>query len=222
MKVCGNFNIDLNSINAILITHEHTDHTKCLPMLSNNYDIPIYITKKTLNALPFKEKINYNNIKFFDLSKDFYINDLKVYPFNIPHDAVEPCGFNIYCENKKISIATDIGYIDNKLLNYLKESSSILLESNYDPNILKYSKYPYLLKQRISSKSGHLSNIEAGKAISYLSDYGLNNAMLIHLSKENNFPELAYQTVLQELKSKDNIRLNIAPRNSPSKLYNVI
>ena len=97
-----------------------------------------------------------------------------------------------------------------------------MLEANYDPNILKYSKYPYLLKKRISSSDGHLSNIEAGKTVSYLSSYGLKSAMLIHLSKENNFPELAYQTVIQELENQKNIKIDIAPRNNPSKLYNVI
>ncbi len=214
--------MDLHEIDAVLITHEHTDHIKCLSMLSNNYDIPIYITKKTFEAIPFKEKINLNNIIFFNISKNFYINNLKIQPFSISHDAAEPCGFNIYSNNKKISIATDLGYIDDKILDCLKDSSTILIESNYDPNILKYSKYPYLLKQRISSKSGHLSNIDAGKAISFLSNYGLNSAMLIHLSKENNFPELAYQTVIEEFPKNNNININIAPRNFPSKLYNVV
>ena len=190
-------------------------------MFSNKYNIPIYITKKTWNALPFKEKINSNNINFFTISKEFYIQDLKILPFKTSHDAADSCGFNIYSENKKMSIATDLGCIDKNLLNYLKDSSSILLESNYDPDVLKYSKYPYLLKKRIASKDGHLSNIEAGKAISYLSNFGLKNAMLIHLSKENNFPELAYETVIQEI-NRNKITLDIAPRNNPSKLYDVI
>lgn len=134
-----------------------------MPTLSNKYNIPIYITEKTWNALPFKDKINKNNIIFFNILEDILIGDLKVFPFNTHHDAVEPCGFNIYNESKKISIATDLGHIDNTILNYLKNSSSILLESNYDPEVLKFSKYPYLLKQRISGTSGHLSNIEARK-----------------------------------------------------------
>ena len=217
-----NFNIDLNEIDAILITHEHTDHTKCLPMLTNKYNIPVYMTKKTFDALPSKEKINSNNIKFFNISDELKINDLKIFSFNVPHDAAEPCGFNIYNRNKKISIVTDLGYVDESLLNNLKDSSSIILESNYDPNVLRYSKYPYLLKKRISSNLGHLSNIEAGKTIAYLSNYGLKNAMLIHLSKENNFPELAYQTIIEELNNQNDITLNVAPRDNPSKLYNVI
>lgn len=190
-------------------------------MLSNKYAIPIYITKKTFNNLQFKEKINLENINFFNISEEFFIEDLKIFSFHTPHDAADPCGFNIYNKNKKISIATDLGYIDENLLEHFKNSSAILIESNYDPDVLKYSKYPYLLKKRISGLNGHLSNIEAGKTLSYLSDYGLNNAMLIHLSKENNFPELAYETVYQELNNK-NISLDVAPRNSPSNLFNVV
>lgn len=213
--------ININSINAILITHEHIDHIKSLATISNKYNIPIYITKKTLSAIPINFKINIQNINFFNILDKFLIGDLEIFPFNTHHDAIEPCGFNIYNNNQKISIATDLGYIDNDLLEYLKNSSSILLESNYDPDVLKCSKYPYLLKQRISSKNGHLSNTEAGKTLSYLSNYGLNNALLIHLSKENNFPELAYETVYQELSIKNNFSLNIAPRDNPSKLFNV-
>lgn len=214
-------NLNIDSINAILITHEHIDHTKSLATLANKYNIPIYITKKTFKALPIKSKINSENIVFFNILKEFSIDDLKIFPFNTYHDAVEPCGFNIYSNNQKISIATDLGYMDDTILSYLKNSSSILLESNYDPDVLKCSKYPYLLKQRISGKNGHLSNIEAGKTLSYLSNYGLNAALLIHLSKENNFPELAYETVNQELPVSNNFSLNIAPRDNPSKLFNV-
>ena len=132
-----------------------------------------------------------------------------------------PAGFNIYNFNKKISILTDVGHISEDLLGYLKNSSSILLEANYDPEILKCSHYPYILKQRISSNNGHLSNASAGKAIANLYDFGLKSALLIHLSKENNFPELAYQTVITELANCKNFNLDIAPRDNPSKLFEV-
>lgn len=132
-----------------------------------------------------------------------------------------PVGFNIYNSNKKISIATDVGHMSEELLSYLKNSSSVLLEANYDPEILKYSRYPYMLKQRISGDTGHLSNASAGKALANLYDFGLKNALLIHLSKENNFPELAYETVKTELKNCKNFCLDIAPRDNPSNLFEV-
>ena len=115
--------------------------------------------------------------------------------------------------------------MDNKLLNNLKESSFILLESNYDPEILKCSNYPYLLKQRISGPNGHLSNSTAGKTISELIKTDLKEVMLGHLSKENNFPELAYQTVVEELEKNNvdlnEIRVSVANRYNPSKVIKI-
>ena len=108
------------------------------------------------------------------------------------------------------------------LLNHLKNSTSILLESNYDPEILKYSSYPYLLKKRISGDNGHLSNMMAGKTLATLYNSGLKNALLVHLSKESNFPELAYETVQNEISNCKNLCLNVAPRDNPSKLFEVI
>lgn len=130
-------------------------------------------------------------------------------------------GFNIYNSNKKISIATDLGHISKDLLDYLKNSSSVLLEANYDTEILKYSSYPYILKQRILSNIGHLSNNLAGQALSSLYNSGLEKALLVHLSKENNFPELAYETVITEFTNKKNICVDVAPRDKPSLLFEV-
>jgi len=215
------FNLSLNDINAIFITHEHIDHTKSLGMISSKYNIPVYATNGTWNALG-KIKVTNENKNIMKLNKSFEFMDLRIFPFETPHDAEEPCGFNIYSGNSKISIATDIGHIDETLFNHLKDSSFIMLESNYEPNILKVSSYPYLLKKRISGNTGHLSNVDAGITISNLVNYGLENALLIHLSKENNVPEIAYQTVIENLqKNNQNINLHIAPRDNPSQIFNI-
>ena len=191
--------------------------------MSNKYNIPIYANKKTWDALDnISIKILEENKKYFNISENFEIGDFKIFPFSIPHDAADPCGFNIYYNNKKISIATDIGHMSEELLNHLKNSTSILLESNYDPEILKYSSYPYLLKQRISGDNGHLSNLMAGKTLANLYNSGLKDALLVHLSKESNFPELAYKTVYNEISSCKDFSLNVAPRDNPSKLFEVI
>ena len=170
-------------------------------------------------------KISSENIKCFNPSENMEIKDFKIYPFKIPHDAANPCGFNIYTSNKKISIATDIGHMTSEIIHKLEDSSFILLESNYDPNILKYSKYPYLLKERIAGPNGHLANSDAGKTISYLLKSGLNKVMLGHLSKENNFPELAYKTVIEELMEnnydENNINISVASRVNPSAIINI-
>lgn len=217
----SSLDIDVNDIDAILVTHEHSDHVKGLGTISKKYDIPVYANSKTWDAMPEQEnKIIDKNKKKFQMCDKFEINDLKIIPFEIPHDAANPCGFNIFYDNQKISIATDIGHMTSKIIHGLEDSSFILLEANYDPNILKCSKYPYPLKQRIAGPNGHLANSDAGKTISYLINSGLKNVMLGHLSKENNFPELAYKTVVDELiESKfdeNTINISIANRFAPS------
>lgn len=226
-KICealASINSSIEDIDAILITHEHSDHVQSLGLLSKKYNIPIYINEETFNALSNaqKEKISEDKINFFINDKEFYFNDLTIKPFSIPHDAANPCGYNIHNGKRKISIATDLGHINDSILNNLKNSSFILLESNYDPSILQVSKYPYSLKERIKGPKGHLSNETAGKLISALSSNELKEVMLGHLSKENNFPELAYQTVTEELMRNNidlnTLRLSVANRYNPSKI----
>ena len=196
--------VDPTDIDAILVTHEHSDHVKGLGTFSKKYDIPVYANSRTWDAMEEQaSKINEKNQKHFTIEENFEIGDLKIHPFKIPHDAANPCGFNIIHNNKKISIATDIGHMTSNIAHKLEDSSFVLLEANYDPNILKCSPYPYLLKQRIAGPNGHLANIDAGKTISFLLNSGLEAVMLGHLSKENNFPELAYKTVVDELISNN-------------------
>lgn len=222
----ASINVEIENISAILITHEHIDHTQSIATLSKKYNIPVYANKKTWEAMPDKmEKISKENIFYFNNNKTFNLKNLSISPFDIPHDAANPCGFNISDKSSQISIATDIGHMTNNILDNLKDSKFILLESNYEPDVLKCSSYPYKLKERIFSPIGHLSNIEAGKTISYLSNFGEKNIMLGHLSRENNFPELAYNSVLEEMRNTNcvmkNITLEIADRFKPSKFYEV-
>lgn len=218
-------NINPTQIDAILVTHEHSDHVKGVGTFSKKYNVPVYANKETWNAmLAQKEKISEENIKYFNFSR-FSIGNLDILPFSIPHDAANPCGFNVFYNNKKISIATDIGHMTTEIVEKLENSSFILLEANYDSNILKCSSYPYILKQRISGPNGHLSNDTAGKTISYLVSHGLNTVMLGHLSKENNFPELAYQTVVNQLiennVNEDIFHLSVANRYTVSPIIEV-
>lgn len=216
--------VDPSLIDAILITHEHSDHIKGLSTISKKFDIPVFSTKETFEAMPTcTEKLLSKNIKFIEPTTKFCINDLEILPFKIPHDAANPCGFNIIKDSNQISIATDIGHMTNSILKHLENSNFILLESNYDTEVLKCCSYPFKLKSRIAGATGHLSNTIAGKTISYLIQNGnLKTAMLGHLSKESNFPELAYRTVVDEMISshyeKNSISLSVANRDYPSKL----
>ncbi len=218
-----NLNVDPSTINGILITHEHSDHVQGLGTFAKKFDLPVFVNQKTLDAMPKqKEKILEKNINIFKIEEKFEIGDLKIKPFSIPHDAANPCGFNIFKDNKKISIATDIGHMTNGVIKNLEDSIFIMLESNYDPEVLKYSRYPYILKTRIAGPTGHLSNESAGKTISHLLNSGLQQAILGHLSKESNFPELAYKTVVDEIISsnhnENNLKLSVASRDIPGNI----
>ncbi len=221
-----NFDVNPSLIDGILITHEHTDHIQSLGTFAKKFNLSVYVNQETLDAMPTqKEKIPEENIKKFKVGEKFEIGDMKIKSFSIPHDAANPCGFNIFSNNKKISIATDIGHMTNDILKNLEDSIFVLLESNYDPEVLKFSRYPYNLKSRIAGPTGHLSNEMAGKTISHLLQSGLQQAMLGHLSKESNFPELAYKTVIDEIISSnynvDSLKLDVASRDIPGNLISL-
>ena len=212
---------DIHCLDAILITHEHTDHVQGLGTLSKKFDIPVYANAKTWDAMPSqKDKILSTNQRTFLPQDSFEIGDFMIHPFSIPHDAACPCGFSICHGEKKVSIATDLGHMTTEIMNSIEGSDFLMLESNYDPEVLKCCSYPYPLKTRIAGPNGHLSNILAGKAIAHLIPSGLHHVLLGHLSKESNFPELAYKTVMEELLFEQcdtsNLCLGVANRNEPS------
>ena len=133
----------------------------------------------------------------------FDIGNITVAPFAIPHDAAEPVGYSFYAKNRKITVATDLGHMNRALLRALEGSDAVLIESNHDINMLKMGSYPWPLKQRILGDHGHLCNDMAGKVVAHLVQNGTRCILLGHLSKENNFPELAFQTTLNALAEKD-------------------
>ena len=213
--------IDITDIDAILVTHEHSDHVQGLGTISKKHDIPVFANFETWNAMKTqKDKISNSNIKIFENDTEFQIGNLQIFPFSTPHDAANPCGFSICNGTKKISIATDLGHITENIYTNIKDSKFMLLEANYEPEILKVSSYPYALKQRIAGPHGHLSNIDAGQTVSNLFGKELKEVMLGHLSKENNFPEMAYKTVLEQLIHNNidtnDIKISVASRFNPS------
>ena len=219
-------NVSPSSLDGILVTHEHSDHIQSLGNLSKKFNLPVYANSETFDAMPKQtDKISTENINKFKVAEKFQIKDIEVNPFSIPHDSANPCGFNITNNSDKISIATDIGHMTNDILKQLEDSKFILLESNYDTEVLKCSKYPYLLKQRIAGPNGHLSNDVASKVINYLLQGNLKTAMLGHLSKESNFPELAYQTVVDEIiragTDVSKLNLSVASRDKVGNLIHI-
>jgi len=192
-----------SELSAVLVSHEHGDHVKGVGIISRKFDIPIYANENTWCAMErYIGPVNAKNRIYFNTGMEFNVGDVCVCSFPIPHDAVEPVGFNFYAQEKKITIATDIGHMTNKLLKYFEMSDLLLLESNHDVEMLKVGRYPWVLKKRILGETGHLSNEMAGKVVAYMAEKGTRNFLLGHLSKENNFPELAYETVCNFLREK--------------------
>jgi len=216
-----------SQINGILITHEHVDHVKGVGVLSRKFNIPIYANQGTWEAMEDKiGPIDSRNIRLFTTDQDFYIQDINIQPYGIPHDAVEPVGYCFFSGRKKISITTDLGHTNSKIINMVADSDLILLESNHDLEMLKVGSYPYHLKKRIMGKTGHLSNEDAGHALVQLVKRNVRHVLLGHLSQENNFPELAYRTVTGILAENGievgrDIRVDMTYREKVSGYYQI-
>jgi phosphoribosyl 1,2-cyclic phosphodiesterase len=192
-----------SELSAVLVSHEHSDHIKGAGIISRRLDIPIYANEGTWKAMEGQiGPVSLKNKRYFNTGIEFEINEICIKPFPMPHDASEPVGFSFFTENKKVTVSTDIGHISEELLDCMEMSDLILLESNHDLEMLRVGRYPWWLKKRIMGENGHLSNEVAGKTVAYLADKGTRRFLLGHLSKENNFPELAYQTVLNALDEK--------------------
>jgi len=206
-------------LDAILITHEHYDHIHAVGILSRKYNLPIYATQKTWKAMAkdigvIKESL----IKFIEPNKPLEIGNIGVSAFDIPHDAAQPVGYSFFADGKKLTVATDIGIMDDALFLHLTKSDLILLESNHDIDMLRYGNYCYNLKERILSSNGHLSNDEAAATCARLMSSGTCHYILGHLSGDNNRPELAFNTVARMLTKCGaeigrDIYLTVAERN---------
>lgn len=208
-----------SELSAILISHEHSDHIKGAGILSRKLGIPVYANEKTWAALKgMIGPVSEQNTAYFNTGAEFEIGEVTVRTFPTPHDAAESVGFNFFSEDKKVTVATDIGHMSVKLLKCLEDSDLLLLESNHDVQMLRVGPYPWQLKKRIEGDNGHLSNEMAGKVIAYMAERGSNKFLLGHLSRENNFPELAYQTVCNALAEKNimagtDVMLEVAMRD---------
>lgn len=211
--------INPTDIDAIIITHEHDDHIKSAGILSRRFNIPIYANTNTWEAMSgLIGPVTEENTKVFDGYYPFEIGDITVIPFEIPHDAARPCGYSLLDGKKRITIATDIGYASNNVKQNIKDSDFVFLESNHDVEMLKVGPYPYPLKLRILGERGHLSNEDAGKTIVEVLNSRIKTVMLGHLSKTNNYPELALRTVVSELeingiKDGRDVNIDIALRD---------
>ena len=219
-----------DELDGIFITHEHADHIQGLGVFSRKYGIPIYATKGTIEGIQ-----NYKSLGkmpegiFHEVTpdQDCPIGDLTIHPFRISHDAAEPVAYRIGQGDREVGIATDMGVYDEYIVKNLKGLDALLLEANHDVNMLQVGKYPYYLKRRILGDKGHLSNETAGQLLCRLLHDNMKQILLGHLSRENNYEALAYETVCAEVTMGDNpykakdFRIDVAHRDTASEVVEV-
>lgn len=210
--------VDENSIRALFITHEHSDHIKGAGPIVRTLGIPLFINQLTFNAADYRlGKIE--KVKIFENGYPFTFNDFLIEPFSVPHDSVDNSCFKISERGSlgKLIILTDLGYPTKLVKEKLKNPSTIILESNHDFDKLINGPYEWWLKQRIKSKNGHLSNSQACELINEIIHPGLKNIILAHLSEENNEPEIAKAEMMKILKERESdCNLYIAYQNHPT------
>lgn len=221
--------VDPSEIQGVFITHEHSDHIQGAGIISRKYNLPIYATKGTWDVMLDQQKIGKvlpENIKIIDKEMPLDFQGLEIMPYSIYHDAAEPVGYTFSYNEKKMSIATDLGHVDQSILDHIKDSNLILLESNHDVGMLQAGAYPYYLKQRILSDNGHLSNELAAKALLGTYHENLEHVVLGHLSRENNFPDLAYITTKNKLEANGievgkDIKVSVASKDEVSEICGI-
>ena len=194
-------------IDGILITHEHADHISGLGVLVRKYGIPIYATSGTIEAMKWDRSLgNIDESLYREVQEErkLTIKDLTVNPMHISHDAAQPVGYRISYGNRKVAVCTDLGVYNDYTVECLKGMDALLLEANHDVNMLQVGPYPYYLKQRILGDRGHLSNENSGRLLCRILHDNLKTVLLGHLSKENNLPELAYESVRMEINLGEN------------------
>jgi phosphoribosyl 1,2-cyclic phosphodiesterase len=191
---------DPESLTAILITHEHTDHVCGLPAIARKLDIPVYLSRLTAPAVVWNEYSP--RLELFQAGATFTIGDIDVISFTIPHDAADPVAFSFRAEGIKFSIATDLGYLPESVRNNLRGSDALLLESNHDIEMLKVGPYPWSVKQRVMGRMGHLSNEVACNFVRDDLDSRTSCVILGHLSESNNHPALVRLMASQALNGR--------------------
>lgn len=228
-QICGaleSVGASPDTLDAILITHEHSDHVKGAGVMSRKYHLPVYANEPTWNAMAkCVGEIGHDNVRFFESGTDLLLGDLCVYSFQTPHDAAESVGFRVSYGNRSIAVATDMGHMLKRVFEEIRTADLVLLESNHDPRMLMENPhYSSALKRRILGNQGHLCNEVCAKTLVKLCESGVKRAILGHLSGENNTPQLAMDTALEILTDSGavpgrDIAVDMSWRDRPGNVY---
>ena len=211
-------------LTGVLITHEHADHVKGLGVLSRRYELPLYATEGTIQKIRSDRTLGEFPEGLFHViekEEDFTLGDLTVHPFAVPHDAADPVAYRVTCGQKRTAVVTDLGQFDERIVSELQDLDAVLVEANHDVRMLQVGPYPYPLKTRILGERGHICNEAAGQLLSRILHDKLKAVLLGHLSKENNYPELALETVKTEITMGESpyqasdFPIHVAPSETP-------
>ena len=222
--------IRMDELDGILITHEHNDHVNGLGVLARKYQIPIYATNGTIQAIHRMDNLGTIEEDLFHpirVQEKFTLKDITVNSMRISHDAAEPVAYKFSCDGQKAAVITDLGTYDDYIVDNLRGMDALLMEANHDVHMLEVGPYPYYLKQRILGEHGHLCNEASGRLLSEILHDNIKAVMLGHLSKENNMPELAYETVRLEITNSDtpyradDFKIMVAKRSERSEVIEI-
>ncbi len=195
VSALSDIGVSPSEIDAVFVTHEHSDHIKGIEVFSKKFGVPVYANSATWSKMRETLKgVAEENVKIIE-EDCVTVGNINVCAFPIPHDAVNPVGYTLVSGNEKVSVATDIGKVDDNIVSALQGSDKVLLEANHDLNLLSMGAYPEPLKRRIKGDKGHLCNEKAGEMALDLLKSGTKKFLLGHLSPENNHPDLAYVTI---------------------------
>jgi phosphoribosyl 1,2-cyclic phosphodiesterase len=209
---------DPQSLDAILVTHEHEDHISGVGVLSRRYKLPVYANPATHRAASHRVK-KLSKAGEFATGQAFNLQELHIHPFAVSHDAADPVGYTISDGSVTIGYCTDTGCVSRHITHRLQQCQGLILEANHDPQMLRDGPYPLRLQQRIRSNKGHLANATCGALVRQLASAGLNQVVLAHLSESNNLPELAFAAVQQELGSAGGeLQIRLARQDQPTPL----
>ena len=226
-KELKEINVSLNNVCAVFITHDHADHIKAVGHLGEKYNIPVYSTKEIHEGINksycMTEKLS-TSVHYINKDEPMKIDEFKISAFEVPHDGTDNVGYCIEIGDKIFSFLTDLGHITETAAHYICKANYLILEANYDLEMLRMGPYPKYLKERISGPNGHMGNTDTADFLAENINENLKYIWLCHLSKDNNHPELAYKTVEWKLKSKGvivgkDVQLIALKRSSPSDFY---
>ena len=219
-----------SDMQALLVTHEHSDHISGLGVIARRHGIPIYATHGTIESVKQTTSVGKIDESLFheiEPGVTFMIGDMEIEPIPISHDAAEPCAYLMHQGDKSMGVITDLGKYDDYIVDKLQGLDVLLLEANHDVHMLQVGSYPYALKRRILSDRGHLSNELCGQLLGRVLHDDFKTVILGHLSKENNYASLAYETVRLEVSMGDNpykgddFPMYVADRNEVSKVIQI-